>query len=437
MKYRITLILLIVLMTGCFADSAVYSTVSPAPRMTASPAPPTATFTASLVPPTATFTSSPVPPTTTNIPLPESVDVSGEIIIWYAYTSAATGEYRAMADVTYIAGKRFPNLAIKPVQVPFNEIYSKFQAEASTGNGPDLLLAPNDQLGSMVRNQLLLQLDPYVQGRLEDISSMGIQGMQVDGKLYGIPESSKVVALYYKKSLVNDPPETTDELLSLVRDGNLLVNPLNAYHLFGWVNAFGGQLFDENDRCIAYQGGWDKALSYLLELKDAGAIFEPDTGIAENLFLRGGASMLIDGSWVLKDYQKVFGDNLGVVPMPTGPQGPAGPFVGIDGFYVNRFSKNKEAAISLALFLTNEESGQIFSDRGGHVPVNMGVTSTDPLLLAFSQAVDYGTVRPQSREFDNYWGPFGYMFMSVLEGEVLPKFAPTTACLKMNQANGK
>jgi len=395
-----------------------------------------ATITPSPIPPTATLVPS-LTPTSTPIPLPDSAEISGEITIWYAYTSAATGEYRAIADLLYLADKQYPNLVIKSTQVPFGEIFTKFREEASNGNGPDLLLAPNDQLGSLARDQLLLQLDPYVHGRLENVSPLGIQGMQVDGKLYGIPESSKVVALYYKKSLISDPPETTEELLDLVRQGNLLVNPLNAYHLFGWANAFGGQLFDKNNRCVAHLGGWEEALNYLLELKDAGVIFEPDTGTAENLFLRGGASMLVNGTWVLKDYQKVFGSNLGVVPMPAGPQGPSGPFVGIDGFYVNRFSQNKEAAISLALFLTSQESEQVFTDRGGHVPVHTGVTINDPLLIAFYQATESGIVRPQSREFDNYWSPFGEMFTNVLKNDKTAENAISNACLQMNQANGK
>ena len=196
-------------------------------------------------------------------------------------------------------------------------------------------------------------------------------------------------------------------------------------------------MFDENNRCVAHLGGWDDALNYLLELKEADAIFEPDFGVAENLFLRGGASMLVNGPWVLKDYQKVFGENLGVVPMPAGPQGPSGPFVGVDGFYVNRFSQNKEAAISLALFMTSQESEQVFSDRGGHVPVNAGVTINDPLLSFFFQAADTGTVRPQSREFDNYWGPFGEMFINVLKKDMPVEDAIGDACLQMNQANGK
>jgi arabinogalactan oligomer/maltooligosaccharide transport system substrate-binding protein len=276
-----------------------------------------------------------------------------------------------------------------------------------------------------------------VQGYLDNISEIGIEGMRVDNKLYGIPESSKVVALYYKKTMVDAPPSTTDELLELVKEGKLLVNYVGAYHLYGWASAFGGQLLDADNRCIADQGGWAEALHYLLELKAAGAVFETDFNDAEQLFLNGGAAMFVNGPWSLIDYERVFGNRLGVAIMPEGPKGKAGPFVGIDGLYINRFSKNVDAAASLGLFLASAESGQVFADKGGHVPVNSGVNINDPLLSVFYQAANTGFVRPQSPEFKNYWAPFQNMFVNVLEYGSAPEQAVISACAEMNQLNSK
>ncbi len=66
MKHRITLILLILLVTGCTAEPAMVPTASPAPTMTVSPIPPTATIIPSPIPPTET----PLPPTITYTPTP-------------------------------------------------------------------------------------------------------------------------------------------------------------------------------------------------------------------------------------------------------------------------------------------------------------------------------------------------------------------------------
>lgn len=388
--------------------------------------------------PTPTHTPPPPTPTPTQTPiqLPPPEEISGEITLWYPYAPGA-GEYRAITDLISRARFAYPNLSITPVQVNFLEIFSRFRQEAASGTGPDLFIAPNDQLGDLARDKLILQLDPYLRDRLDDLIPVGIQGMQVDGKLYGVPESSKAVALYYKTSMIDTPPTTTQELLNLVKAGKLLVIPTSSYYLFGWAGAFGGELFDDENRCIADRGGWVEALEYLLELKDAGAIFKNDFGAIESLFTRGGAAMYVSGPWVLTDYKQIFGSRLGVVPLPTGPKGPAEPLVGIDGFYVNRFSKNIEAAVSLALFLTSRESAQVFADKGGHVPVNSGVTINDPLLAVFYQAAETAFVRPQVPEFNDYWGTFDSLFIKVLEKGFYPEQSITAACAEMNRLSGK
>ena len=79
MKHRITLILLIVIMTGCTVEPAIIPTASPTPTLTSSP-----------IPPTATITPSPIPPTETPIPSPTPlpgklvlpVDTLGKSIPW-------------------------------------------------------------------------------------------------------------------------------------------------------------------------------------------------------------------------------------------------------------------------------------------------------------------------------------------------------------------
>lgn len=288
-----------------------------------------------------------------------------------------------------------------------------------------------------MRDRLILQLDPYLGGQLGDVIPVGVQGMQVGGKLYGVPESSKLVALYYKTSMVETPPITTQELLALVQDGKLLVNHLSSYFLYGWAGAFGGQLFDDQNRCVADEGGWVEALEFLLQLQEAGAIFDSDYGYVENLFLRGGAAMYVNGPWRLTDYKQVFGDRLGVVALPMGPTDPAEPLLEVEGFYVNRFSKNVEAAVSLALFLSGSESGQVFMDKGGHVPVNSKVTIIDPYISVFYQAAETAFIRPQSTEFNHFWGPFDNMFIDVLLNGVPPEQAVSKACKELDNLNGK
>lgn len=385
--------------------------------------------------PAAQPTAAPQP---TTAPAPSTGDgmaITGTVTLWHAY-GTGSAEEKAINMLIDRARAAYPDATINVLQIPFDQIFNKFNNEVSSGGGPDMFIAPNDSLGSQIRAGVLADLSEY-QSKLTDVSPTGVAGMSLDGKLYGIPESFKAVALYYNKSKVANPPATTDELLALVKAGNTLVLNQNAYHNFGWLQAFGGQLMDANGKCIADQAGGAEWFAFLKALKEVPTVtFSTDGGQADSLFKDGKADMIINGPWVLGDYRAVLGDNLGVAPMP-GAAKPAGPLTGVDGFYVSINSQNVASAVALAMFLTSPESMKVYVDEAGHVPVSTKVEISDPLVQAFAQASATGVPRPQIPELDNYWGPFGDAMTKVLDGGADPVAAVAEACALMNTANGK
>jgi arabinogalactan oligomer/maltooligosaccharide transport system substrate-binding protein len=147
--------------------------------------------------------------------------------------------------------------------------------------------------------------------------------------------------------------------------------------------------------------------------------------------------MIINGPWTLGDYKKDIGDNLGVAPIPAGPKGPAQPLAGIDGFYVNPNSPNQEAAVALAQYIFSAEGLAVYADTAGDPPARTDVTVADPLVKAFADAAAAGFPRPQTKEFGNWWGPFGDMVTKVMEGTTTPEAGVKEACAAMNTASGK
>ncbi len=65
------------------------------------------------------------------------------------------------------------------------------------------------------------------------------------------------------------------------------------------------------------------------------------------------------------------------------------------------------------------------------------MTASDPLVTAFANAAAAGFPRPQTKEFGNWWGPFGDAVTKVMEGQLKPVDAVAEACATMNKANGK
>ena len=360
-----------------------------------------------------------------------------ELTLWHAY-SAGGSEEAALAKLVNEYTTANPNVTVNVQAIPFDQIFSKWQTDVSSGGtAADLFTAPNDDLGNWVRAGTVAPLDDLLAGKLGGISDTGIAGVTVDGKIYAVPGIIKAVALYYNKSTVPTPPATTDELLAMVKSGKKLVLNQNAYHNFGFFPAFGGKLMDDTGKCVADQAGFAEAMQYLVDLKAAGATFETNGGNADTLFRQGQADMIINGPWTLGDYKKDLGDKLGVAPIPAGPKGPAQPLAGIDGFYVNPNSPNQVAAVALAQSIFSAKGLAVYADTAGDPPARTDVTIADPLVKAFSDAASAGFPRPQTTEFGNWWGPFGDMVTKVMEGKSTPAAGVAEACAAMNKASGK
>ncbi|MBN1312043.1 MAG: extracellular solute-binding protein [Anaerolineae bacterium] len=362
----------------------------------------------------------------------EAAGPSGKVSLWHSYHTDGAEE-ATLAELIESAKTQFPNMEIEVLQVPFDQLFNKYQTEVAAGGGPDMFVAPNDDLGNWVRGAFVENLDSYVTADdLAGVTATGVDGMKVDGSLYGIPESAKAVALYYNKSLVETPPTTADELLQQVKDGAQMTFILGAYHMYGWAGIYGGKLLDENGVCIADQGGWVEGLQFLLDLKEAGAVFASDETTVETPFRNGETAFYVNGPWILADYKEDLGNDLGVAVIDGFL-----PLNGIDGYHINPNSQNKEAAVALALFLTSCDQAQAYTDKAGHVPIRDTVVVDDPLVAAFADASAKGFPRPQSEEFANYWVPFGDMFTKVIEGVMTPEEAVAEACAAMNTANEK
>lgn len=332
----------------------------------------------------------------------------GEVTFWHAYGTGSAEEI-ALGKILEQAKTDMPNITINVLQVPFGDIYNKYRTDVASGAGPDMFIAPNDSLGDDARNGLIADITELAAGKLGDYTPLSVEGMSVEGKLYGIPESLKAVVLWYNKDMVATPPATTDELKALMEGGTEVSLSYGCYHQFGFYNAFGGKIFDENWKVIADQGtGVTDAMSYLNDLyqisKAEGWPKTDSDGLAP--FTEGKAAIITNGNWAMGDYKTALGDKLGVAPLPAGPSGPATPLLGVDGFYFNPNSTNKEAALEVALYLTGKAAQEMMMNEAGHVPANTTVKVTDPLIQGLLDAFANGYVRPQVAQLGLYWSNF-------------------------------
>lgn len=332
---------------------------------------------------------------------------TGEVTLWHAYGTGSAEEV-ALTAILEKAKTDMPNVKINVLQVPFNDIYNKYRTDVASGGGPDMFIAPNDSLGDDARAGLLADITELAKGKLGDYSQLSIDGMSVDGKLYGVPESLKAIALWYNKDLIATPPATTDELKALMEGGTPVSLSYGCYHHYGFFGSFGGKIFDDNWKVIADQGGVADAMSYLNDLYQISVANGWPKNDSDGLapFTEGKMAIITNGNWAMGDYRKALGDKLGVAPLPAGPGGPATPLLGVDGYYFNPNSTNLASALEVALYLTGKDAETAMMNDAGHVPANTTVEVTDPLIKGLLDAFKTAYVRPQVPQLGNYWSNF-------------------------------
>ena len=375
--------------------------------------------------------------------------MSGELTIWHSYGSGG-GETGALDQVLAAVRAANPDLTINVFEQPFSDIFTKWRTDVLAGEEtPDMFIAPNDELYNLASAGALANLNDKLTGKLEGFSQVAVDGSKADigdgagPQFFMVPESLKAVALWYDKTLIATAPATTDELLAGVTDGSIKLGlNQNAYHMFGFTGAFGGTLLDATGKCTADAAGFADAFKYFQDLKAAGATFYTDGNALKQDFQTGKLNAVIDGPWQTADFTAAFGEEglnheLAVAPIPAGPGGAkANPFTGTDGWYINPNSPNIDLAVAFALEMVSTRWEQTFVDFAGHVPAAPGVVIEDPIVQGFADAAAAGLPRPQTKQFGNYWTPFGDAVNKVVDTGADPTQTVSEACTLMNEASG-
>jgi arabinogalactan oligomer / maltooligosaccharide transport system substrate-binding protein len=333
-----------------------------------------------------------------------------EVTFWHAYGTGSAEEV-VLTKILEQAANDLPQYKINVLQVPFSDVFNKYNTDVAAGGGPDMFIAPNDELGGQVRSGTIKDITDLAAGKLGDYSELSQGGMMYDGRLYGIPESLKAVALWYNTDLLPNPPATTAELKTLMEGGTPIVVSYGCYHHWGFFGSFGADVFDSNFDFVdsaANQAQMTDAISYLNDLYEISVANNWPKNDSDGLapFSEGRMAAITNGNWAMGDYRTALGDKLAVAPIPAGPGGASNPLLGVDGFYFNPNSANTEAAIEVALYLTNAAAQTLMMNEAGHVPTNTTVQVTDPLIQGLLDAFATAYFRPQTESMGNYWGNF-------------------------------
>ncbi len=329
-----------------------------------------------------------------------------------------------------------PNVTIEVVQRGPEDLREDFQTASLAGAAPELLWTVNDHAGPFTAAGLIQPVDGmYPEGDF-------VESVILDGQIWGVPVTSgNHLMLLYNKSLVPDPPRTTDELISIAKGltggdtYGFVYNDTEPFWLVPWLGGFGGRVFEADGVTPSLDTPEMVAtLRFLYDLEFVHGIVpaEADYGTADTLFKEGKAGMIVNGDWSLGDYRDVLGDDFGVAPLPivsaTGTR--AAPYTAPKLFMIAEGvgGATLDAIVEFITFATSEAKQIAIANEIARLPGRLSAQKADsivadPILTASAEAVGYGTPMPAVLEMRANWDAMKPEMSAVLAGTKTPEDA--------------
>jgi len=396
-----------------------------------------------------------------------SSTLQGRVLLWHAWTNE---EADALADVLNRFQEIHPKVVIKQEAfASMDAMRQQFELAAAAGLGPDLMIAPSNWIRSLRHAQLVDEIGTAVDPTLiERYLPAAVASLRYQDGLYGLPVTLDTMVLYYDRDLVEQPPATLEGLLAAATEGQLVALGTTFLDAFWGIQAFGGQLFDEEQRVILDRGGLANWLAWLKDAREApGMILESNRAALLSRFITDGIAYYVGSS---REYGEILSGRvtemmgpalgaaavsateraamvadvraqIGVAPLPSGPIRSAGPFLQVQALLFSTVSSDNQRSLALALaqFMTNAEQQTTLMREARLVPANSRVRVNprlDPIVATFLAQVRNAVPLPNTPALETALRLGDDAYARVLEGGIEPATAAASTTVAINEANG-
>jgi arabinogalactan oligomer/maltooligosaccharide transport system substrate-binding protein len=324
--------------------------------------------------------------------------------------------------------------------VDLSEIRNTMTLGAASGEGPDMIIIPHDNLGPLVENGAAAPID--LGDKAQDFLPNAIDGFTYDGQLYGVPLAVENIGFFRNADLVPDAPTTWDEVASvgqaLFDEGKIdsaVGFPDLTYNSYPVYTSFGGYIFgrDEAGNFTTADIGMNnegmvKGLAWIKSLMDAGIVSTNiDWEASHVLFETGRSAFIMTGPWAINRFDTA-GVHYAISAFPAAEPGgePGYPFLGVQGLVVNANKDNVLLAQTFAVdFLATEAHYQAIFDAEPRPSAwaSIFTAAEDPNTKGFNEAGINAVPMPSIPAMGYVWDAWVNAGALVAQGELTPQEA--------------
>ncbi len=324
--------------------------------------------------------------------------------------------------------------------VDLSEIRNAMTLGAASGEGPDMIIIPHDNLGPIVENGAAAPID--LGDKADSYLSNAVDAFTYNGQLYGVPLAVENIGFFRNTDLVPEAPATWDEVaeigMELLDSGEVdsaIGLPDLTYNSYPIYTAFGGYIFGRDDEGSfttedigMNNEGMVAGLAWIQSLIDEGAVSENIDWEASHVQFESGRSpFILTGPWAINRFETA-GVPYAISAFPAADEASeAGyPFLGVQGLVINA---NKENAILAEIFavefLATEENYQKIFDAEPRPSAWASIfeAASDPNTAGFNEAGINAVPMPSIPAMGFVWDAWVNAGALVAQGELEPQEA--------------
>ena len=284
-----------------------------------------------------------------------------------------------------------PDVEVKQTCVPvtsWSDFIQKWITMSTSGEAPDVINIGLEAVQMAVSNDLLMPLDEIV-SEDQDLSKVKeeyapvlLDGFSVDDNLYGLPNGTQTMVMYYNKTMFDEagleyPKDgwTWDEFYEDAKkltksDGSVYGFGLSSsyFQLTPWWSTNNTALVDENQTPALNSKKMVESVEFLDKLVKEKVTPDPISSDVYTMFSSKQLAMVGAGRWVLNTWQDAGLTNadFDCVQWPVNEK--EGSVFGGAAWCISKNTENKELSIELLKSLVSEETLKAVAAGGQQVP---------------------------------------------------------------------
>jgi len=337
------------------------------------------------------------------------------IYVWHAYRGDEATALESLAQHY----QREHGIRIELLAIPFGAYASKLESAIPHGNGPDLFIDAHERIGTYRRNGLIAPVGdalpspaPFSEGTL--------RALTLDAQIYGVPLSTKSLALIVNTRFIPGAPATFESIVRLPMPSG--VYPIayevqSAYTHAPFLHSFGGEMIGPNGLAIDSTEG---ARSFAFAKQMAAKLPpDPNGALVSQLFSAEKAASVIAGPWFLNEIPKEIPVAIYPLPPLEASGAPLRPYLTVEAAMLSPDGAKRSSVRAFARWLATDAEAIRVRATLGHQQItdspNAIPMPTDPQMRAA-------------------WVPVEQALRKVIRGDASPEDALREAHARFNDS---